>query len=213
MVFGVAPVCVAGCVGWDSTLVLMLLIPHGGSWLCFLASTRELLVSFPPGPLYISKNPLLAWSQYFTPSLVGGWELSHFHALLMMSFSLLCHRLCFLFPGSESDKSLLSLNGINSVVIFCALALSFQCLFAERLIQFSLKWTCVVMQMGGEEGTQKCCGQFAARKNSCFWSAATETMTKISCKSLNFQLDPQCCGLAFETGVWRGKFKYSYISF
>lgn len=35
MVSGVAPVFV---VGWDSTLVvLMLLIPHGGSWLCFPA--------------------------------------------------------------------------------------------------------------------------------------------------------------------------------
>lgn len=61
MVSGVAPVSVAGCVGWNSTLVvLMLLISHGRAGCVFLSSTRKLLVSSPPDPLYISKKPLLA---------------------------------------------------------------------------------------------------------------------------------------------------------
>lgn len=192
---GFAPVCVAGCVCWYGiVIVLILLIPSGWSCWCSTAITRKLMVSSSPGTFYISKNPLLVLSQYFTLPFVGGWELSHFHPYCVdykSQFLSALPQTVFCFQALRlinhyflSDYA----NGINSVILFCALAISFQWLSAERLTSFSLKWTYIVMWVG-RRVLKGMSGWFAAGSSS--WSAPTEAMTKMNYKSLLYLLDPR----------------------
>lgn len=155
-----APVSVAGCGCWYSVLIVLIpLIPSGWSCSHSPAITRKLLVSFPPGTFYTSKNPLLALSWYFTLFHLREAErflISMLSGLIInLSFSLLCHRLfVFCFPALSLINCYFLLdytNGISSVIFFHALAISFQWLSADRLTLFSLKWAYVV-NMGGWGG-------------------------------------------------------------
>lgn len=95
------------------------------------------------------------------------------------------------------------------MILFCALAISFQWLSAERLTSFSLKWAC---DAGGEGGYSKVCPA-SLLLEAVPDLAATEVITKMTWKSLICQLDPQCCGLAFGVGAWRGEKDLRYSSF
>jgi len=109
--------------------VLIALLSPGSFWSPFL--------------LVLSTSLRTPYWHYHNISLFHLWEAESFlismltGLIINLSFSLLCHRLfvfCFQAPSLINHYFLLDYaNGINSVIFFHALAISFEWLSAERL--------------------------------------------------------------------------------